>query len=97
MIKENLYKILGLPKFASTDEIKKAYRKLAMECHPDRGGDEERMKKINVAYQILSEKKKEYDIRLKGVAPAIIVRYYYAYGQQTEATNATSFGWTFNN
>jgi len=64
---EDYYKILGVQKNASEDEIKKAYRKLAMKYHPDHTkGDkdaEEKFKKISEAYAVLSdkEKRKEYD------------------------------------
>ncbi len=64
---EDYYSILGVKKNASTDEIKSAYRKLAMKYHPDRNpGDksaEENFKKINEAYSVLSdqEKRKNYD------------------------------------
>lgn len=60
---KNYYKILEIEKTASTDEIKKAYRKLALKYHPDRGGDQEKFKEINEAYQILSnpQKKAQYD------------------------------------
>jgi len=59
----NLYDTLGVPKNASADEIKKAYRKLAREHHPDSGGDEARFKEIQGAYDVLSdsEKRKQYD------------------------------------
>lgn len=52
------YKILGVPRNAQQDEIKKAYRKLARKNHPDAGGDEEKFKEINEAYEVLSDEKK---------------------------------------
>jgi molecular chaperone DnaJ len=61
---EDFYKILGVSKDASDDEIKKAYRKLAHKYHPDKeGGDEAKFKEINSAYQTLSDKQKraQYD------------------------------------
>lgn len=60
----NLYEILGVNTSASMDDIKKSYRKLAMEHHPDRGGDEERFKSITDAYSVLSDnqKRREYDL-----------------------------------
>lgn len=58
-----LYDILGVSSTATENEIKKAYRKKAVTCHPDKGGDTEEFKKINKAYEILSnsEKRKLYD------------------------------------
>jgi len=61
---KNYYDILGVSKSASDDEIKKAYRKLAHQYHPDKkGGDEAKFKEINEAYQVLSDKSKraQYD------------------------------------
>lgn len=60
---ENLYDTLGVGRQADTQEIKKAYKKLAMKYHPDRGGDQEQFKKISEAYTILSDqdKRKRYD------------------------------------
>ncbi len=60
---KDYYQILGIDKNASQDDIKKAYYKLAHEYHPDKGGDKEKMKEINEAYHILSdkEKKSQYD------------------------------------
>lgn len=59
---KDYYKILGVARNASTDEIRKAYRKLAMQYHPDKNPDnkqaEERFKEINEAYQVLSDDKK---------------------------------------
>ena len=60
---KDYYKILGVSRDASQDEIKKAYYKLAHEHHPDKGGEEEKFKEINEAYQVLSNKDKraQYD------------------------------------
>jgi DnaJ-class molecular chaperone len=61
---KDYYKILGVEKNASADEIKKAFKKAAMQHHPDRpGGDEAKFKEINEAYQVLSdaEKRQRYD------------------------------------
>lgn len=57
------YAILGVDKSASQNEIKKAYHKLAMKHHPDKGGDPEQFKKISEAYETLSDpsKRNEYD------------------------------------
>ena len=52
------YKTLGVPRTASADEIKKAFRKLARKHHPDAGGDEAKFKEINEAYEVLSDDKK---------------------------------------
>ena len=61
--RKDYYEILGVKKDATTDEIKKAFRKLARKHHPDAGGSEERFKDINEAYEALSdsEKRKQYD------------------------------------
>ncbi|PWU06685.1 MAG: molecular chaperone DnaJ [Verrucomicrobia bacterium] len=62
MTSKDYYDILGINKKASEDEIKKAYRKLALKYHPDRNpGDKEaeiKMKEINQAYSVLSDKEK---------------------------------------
>jgi DnaJ-class molecular chaperone len=52
------YAILGIQKGASDGEVKKAYRKAAMQHHPDKGGDPEQFKKIQGAYDILSDSEK---------------------------------------
>lgn len=53
------YKTLGVGRNATSDEIKKAYRSLAMKHHPDRGGDEKKFKEISEAYDVLSDPKKK--------------------------------------
>ncbi|AYY15177.1 molecular chaperone DnaJ [Actinobacteria bacterium YIM 96077] len=66
-IEKDYYKILGVPKDADTAQVKKAYRTLARELHPDRNKDdasaEQRFKEVSEAYSVLSdpEKRKEYD------------------------------------
>ena len=52
------YSILGVNKNASPEDIKKAYRKLAMKHHPDRGGDAGKLQEINEAYDTLKDPKK---------------------------------------
>ena len=61
---ENYYDILGVDKSATQDDIKKAYRKKALEYHPDRGGDETKFKQAAEAYETLSDdqKRREYDL-----------------------------------
>jgi DnaJ-class molecular chaperone len=80
------YKTLHIEENASSDEIKKAYRKLSLKHHPDKGGDSKIFKEINEAYQILGDKQKkqEYDfkrnmkhngiphINTRGIPPEII-------------------------
>ena len=59
----NHYETLGVSKDATKQDIKKAYRKLAMKHHPDKGGDQEQFKRITGAYDILSDpdKRAQYD------------------------------------
>ncbi len=60
---KDYYKILGVEKGADKNEIKRAFRKLAHEHHPDKGGDQDKFKEINEAYQVLSDdtKRSQYD------------------------------------
>lgn len=61
---KNLYSVLGVPRGADTDEIRKAYKALAREHHPDKGGDPEKFKELSQAHEILSDdgKRRNYDM-----------------------------------
>ncbi len=64
MAKRDYYEVLGVSKSATADEIKRAYRKLAMQHHPDKhGGDDKPFKEIAEAYEVLkdSKKRQQYD------------------------------------
>jgi curved DNA-binding protein len=63
----NCYHTLELPNMASISEVRRAYRKLALKYHPDRGGSEERMKEINQAYEYLMQNKARYDQQFRRV------------------------------
>lgn len=60
---KDYYNVLGVDKKASSDDIKKAFRKLAQKYHPDKGGDEQKFKEVTEAYAVLSDerKRREYD------------------------------------
>jgi curved DNA-binding protein len=60
------YSTLGVQRNASPDEIKSAYRKMAMKHHPDRGGDEATFKKISEAYDVLSDPQKKQIVDMGG-------------------------------
>ncbi len=60
------YSTLGLQRGATDDEIKKAYRKLAMKHHPDRGGDQAKFKEVSTAYEALSDPEKRRIIDMGG-------------------------------
>lgn len=65
------YSILGINEKASQDEIKKAYKKLAMKNHPDRGGDTKKFQEISQAYDTLgdAQKRAQYDAQRNGFNP----------------------------
>ena len=63
MPNKDYYEVLGVSKTASADDVKKAFRKLAHEHHPDKGGDAQKFKDVNEAYQVLGDpqKRAQYD------------------------------------
>ena len=63
-----MYDVLGLTRDATADDIKKAYRKLAREHHPDKGGDPEKFKKVQEAYEVLSDPEKRQNFDRFGTA-----------------------------
>jgi len=72
MAKRDFYEVLGVSKTASADEMKKAYRKLALEWHPDRNkaaNASEKFKEINEAYAVLSDPQKKQTYDQYGHAP----------------------------
>src|SRR3989344_4436715 len=75
---KDYYKVLGIDRNASGEEIKKAFRSLAHTHHPDKGGDPEKFKELNEANQVLSdpEKRQQYD----------------QFGQTCEQAQAGGFG-----
>lgn len=51
----SLYRVLGLKKTATADEVARAYRRLALKHHPDRGGDRQKFEQIHAAFEVLSD------------------------------------------
>ena len=83
------YDILGIDKDASMNDIKKAYKKLALEHHPDKGGDNNKFQEISNAYSILSneDKRSEYDSKGNNNDNIPTIRYAY----KTKKMNNTNY------
>ncbi len=90
------YEVLGVPKNATADDIKKAYRKLAFKYHPDQNpGDkaaEEMFKKINAAYDILGDEAKRRDYDNAGYNPFANATYGEYGEQQSQTTYQNPYG-----
>ena len=98
-VDDKFYEFLGVPKFSSFDEIKKAYRALALKHHPDRGGEIKAMQRLNYIYEILGKHKEQYDAWLKNRemrAPAftVIIRGYGWTYDSASTSNITGNSWT---
>jgi molecular chaperone DnaJ len=86
MAHKDYYKTLGVEKGASFDEIKKAFRRLAHQHHPDKGGEEQKFKEVNEAYQVLSDEKKRAAYDTYGDAGA------QGFGEQSTGFDPSQFG-----
>lgn len=85
MNQKDYYKILGVREDASSEEIKKAYRTLAFQYHPDKNpGKEELMKEINEAYAVLSDQRKrnEYDLLIQRYGSFAREQFRHSYTEQ---------------
>ena len=87
------YQVLGVNRDASTEDIRKAFRRLAMRCHPDRNPSnteeaEAKFKEVNEAYEVLSddEKRWRYDnlLRFSGFQPGMTVRDVFSESRQPD-------------
>lgn len=95
---DNYYEILGVKENASDDDIKKAYKKLALKWHPDRNINQkeiasEKFKKISEAYEVLSdkEKRKIYDLKKNGNFPDLDSRNFNNFGGMPNFGNMHNF------
>lgn len=84
----NPYNVLGVAKNAGADNIKKAYRKKAMQTHPDKGGNEDTFKQVSAAYDLLSDPAKKAAYNTSPMASANTAQRAAANAAQRAAANA---------
>lgn len=70
-MEKDLYGVLGVGKNATEEDIKKAYRKKVKKCHPDYGGDSEEFRKVQEAYDVLSNEEKRALYNITGKVPDV--------------------------
>jgi molecular chaperone DnaJ len=92
MNNENYYGVLGVDENATQEDIKKAYRNLAKENHPDKGGDEEKFKKITEAYDTIGDvnKRNQYDNQKSNPFGSNFADMFNSFNQQQKQQNHTS-------
>ena len=91
----DFYKQFGLKDFADIEEVKLRYRTLVLKHHPDRGGNEEKMKIVNRIYEILTKEKELYDAWLKRQLQPVFPNFRYSViitpGWSYSGTTATNW------
>lgn len=95
----NPYKTLGIQDCVPMVDVRRAYRRLALQHHPDRGGSLEMMQAINAAYEQLMKHKETIDNRLKGRSVqgfTIIVGGWGTYNGSTDNGSSTGFSYSFH-
>ena len=91
----NHYEVLGVDQKATTDDIKRAYRRLASQHHPDKGGDKNKFQEIQAAYDTLSDpqRRQQHDMELQGFGHPGGVRFHWNSGNMDDIFQ--QFGFPF--